>query len=377
MSIVETNNIETNNYWIYDGKLIFKPNFNECINEHYVLLLFLSKIDTIIFSEYDNLRIFLKFSDVVPNMYHKNFVRSKFNKKIEFEKYINIINITKIIFPNSFNQDVKLKNYYGLKYLVFGHEFDSILELEEGLEYLSFGYNFNQNLILLKSLKYVKFGSNFDRLIILSQSLEQLIFGSCFNQPIELNNNLKQLTFGQKFNQYIQLNDNLTRLTFSNNFNQYIQLNNNLTHLTFGNDFNQPIQLNNKLIYLVLGSCFNQDICLCESLKYLEINCNLINIINYLPNNLTELVLEYNFKLELNDLPNSIKSIKFYNSNYLYQLNNLPNSVEYLELPNGYNLQINKFPNKLKKIKCDCNYKFVDDFANKYDIELNIRYFQK
>ena len=65
-------------------------------------------------------------------------------------------------------------------------------------------------------------------------------------------------------------------------------------------------------------------------MTYLSINSNELNIINYLPNSITYLILGINnlpdsilylalgekFNHLLNDLPNSIIFIEFYNSKY-------------------------------------------------------------
>ena len=46
--------IETNDYWILDNKLIFKPKFNESIEKYYDLI---SNYDTLIFSNYNDVNI--------------------------------------------------------------------------------------------------------------------------------------------------------------------------------------------------------------------------------------------------------------------------------------------------------------------------------
>ena len=168
--------------------------------------------------------------------------------------------------------------------------------------------------------------------------------GSKFNQEVKLPENITQITFGESFNQKVILPENLTQITFGNCFNQKVILPENLTHITFGYEFSQEVNLPEKL-------------------KYLMIDCNNLNIINYLPNGLEELILGYNFDLELNNLPNFIKRIIFYiSSNYNKELNNLPNLLEYLELPKKYDKKISNIPNSLKTVKCYQNYKFINDF---------------
>jgi hypothetical protein len=90
---------------------------------------------------------------------------------------------------------------------------------------------------------------------------------------------------------------------------------------------------------------------------YLKINSNNKNLIDYLPESIEELVLDYNFDLELNDLPQSIKKISFNYSNYNKELNCLPSNIE---LPLFYNKEIVKYPNKLKTIKCFNEYKYIE-----------------
>ena len=59
----------------------------------------------------------------------------------------------------------------------------------------------------------------------------------------------------------------------------------------------------------------------------------------------------------------------YYNyGKYDKELNCLPEFVEYLELNNKYDKRIKKFPLNLKTIKCDKNYKYINDFKDKFDI---------
>ena len=131
-----------------------------------------------------------------------------------------------------------------------------------------------------------------------------------------------------------------------------------------------------------------------------------MNIIDYLPDSVEELVLEWGFNLELNDLPSSIKKLIINSDDYVHELNCLPNNLEYLKLPNKYtkiflkftplkyvilmiklifiknnlykvcmrliykgvNLlefqvydkEIKKYPKQLKTIKCHIAYKYID-----------------
>ena len=86
-----------------------------------------------------------------------------------------------------------------------------------------------------------------------------------------------------------------------------------------------------------LGYNFNQSLELPSSIKILLIECNHLFLMENLHNGIEELHLGYDFNLELNNLPNSIKKIKFnISSKYDKELNNLPKFLELLELPKNY-----------------------------------------
>jgi hypothetical protein len=130
----------------------------------------------------------------------------------------------------------------------------------------------------------------------------------------------------------------------SNKFNQIV----NLTHLIFNYCFNQIVdQTLPNLTHLTLGHNFNQLINLPTNIKHL----NFYNDNQYLMDN----------------LPNGIKEITFSTfCSYNEELNCLPKSVEYIKLNYNYNKKIVNIPNELTKIVCYKEYKFIDDFTNKY-----------
>ena len=70
---------------------------------------------------------------------------------------------------------------------------------------------------------------------------------------------------------------------YGSQFNQQVILHPNLTHLTFGHDFNQQVNL-------------------LFSVQFLELECNNVNIIDYLPDIVEEFIMGLNFNLELNNL---------------------------------------------------------------------------
>jgi hypothetical protein len=141
--------------------------------------------------------------------------------------------------------------------------------------------------------------------------------------------------------------------------------------LTFGDHFNQFVELPMSLTHLTLGNKFNQKVIIPYNLLYLKLYCNNLNLIENIPNNVEELELGMYFDLELNNLPNSIRIIRFsiYRfGDYDKELNNLVDSIEILELPKNYKKRIKNIPKCLKKIKLSKDYKYIDDFKD-YDIQ--------
>jgi len=129
-------------------------------------------------------------------------------------------------------------------------------------------------------------------------------------------------------------------------------LQNCLTHLTFDCEFNQEVNnLPTSITQLTFGSNFNQKIDIPFTIKYLKLDCNNLHIIDYLPDNNEELELGYDFNLELNNLPTSIKKITFNKfGKYNKELNCLPKFLECLQLPKNYNKKLLNISDNLKII---------------------------
>jgi hypothetical protein len=99
---------------------------------------------------------------------------------------------------------------------------------------------------------------------------------------------------------------------------------------------------------LTLGNSFNQELNIPSNIHILNLDKTNINLIENLTNNIEELNLGLFFNSELNNLPNSIKIIRFdIYSGYNLELNNLPKSLEILKLPINYN-------NKIKNLSTNC-----------------------
>ena len=71
----------------------------------------------------------------------------------------------------------------------------------------------------------------------------------------------------------------------------------------------------------------------------------------------------------MNNLPNSIKKIKFdIKSQYNKKLNNLPIGLEYLELGEYFDNPIINIRSNLLTIKCSKNYKYISNYLNMINV---------
>ena len=281
----------------------------------------------------------------------------------------------KVIFSNyELNEDLFDKyESNNLKNLIYiGSIFNNqIANLPNTLTYLTFGKYFNQQVNNLpNTLTYLTFGFYFNHQVDnLPNTLTYLTFSTYFNKPVDnLPNTLTHLTFGIYFNKPVDnLPNTLTHLTFDYYFNQPVdKLPNTLTYLTFCYIFNQPINnLPKTLIHLTFGQKFDKRVDLPLNILYLKLDCNNQYLINNLHNGIEELEFGFNFNLELNNLPSSIKKISFDKySSYNKELNCLSNFIESITLPKFYDKKILKIPKELKKVICFRAYKFIKDFDN-------------
>ena len=304
--------IETKDYWIIEDQFIFKPHFDSSINVYKNII---QQYNKLVFSDYDDVYICIETNNKYDYEYSGNFIKSKFNHQVNL-----LLNLT---------------------HITFGFNFNSQVDLPLNLIYLSFGFYFNSQ-------------------VDLPHNLTHLIFCGCFNQKVDLPPNLTYLSFATGFNQKVELPPNLVYINFGHYFNQEVILPSNLIHINFGDKFNQKVNLPPNLTHIHFGYYFNQKVDLPLGVIYLKINCNNKNLIDYLPDSIEELVLDEDFDLELNDLPQSIKKICFNCKFYNKELKCLPLNIEYIQLSINYNKEIVKYPNKLKTIKCSNKYKFIN-----------------
>ena len=105
------------NYWIYENKVIFKPNFNDNLDDYIDII---TKHNELIFSNYDDFTITIKTNNLYCYKYCYYYNKSKFDKQVIIPQ-----NITHLTFDWKFNQPVIIP---------------------QNVTYLTFGYRFNQKL---------------------------------------------------------------------------------------------------------------------------------------------------------------------------------------------------------------------------------------
>ena len=260
-------------YQIVDDKIIFKPQFNECLDNYSDII---SNQEILYFSNYNNPHLTFKNNNIFTLDKCHLYSRSLFNQSLG-NSLSKTHNLRKLTLGHNFNNslDYSLSKLYNLRILTFGSIFnqplgDSLLNLHN-LRELTFGDSFNRPLSdflpNLHNLRELTFGYYFNCSLDDSLSnlynLEELIFDSNFNQPLikffdnnngneapendldtDTNtdyfpgismskslsnlNNLRKLIFGQKFNQ--PLNSTLSNLV-------------SLQKLSLGSEFFQPIDI--------------------------------------------------------------------------------------------------------------------------------------
>src|SRR3990167_1789965 len=98
-------------YWIYENKIIFKPHFNNKLDNYLDII---SKCNELICSNYDDYNITIKTNNEYCNEYNKNYKYSKFAKQIIIPQ--NVIHLT---FGCYFNQQVIIPE--NVTHLTFGY----------------------------------------------------------------------------------------------------------------------------------------------------------------------------------------------------------------------------------------------------------------
>jgi len=113
-----------NNYWIVDDWLIFKPEFNDKLDEYYDMI---NKYNKIIFSNYNEHLIEIETN----NRWIKNyFLYSIFNQEINLS---NNNNLTDLYLGHDFNKKIDLSNNIHLTHLTFGCCFNQEIDLSNNI----------------------------------------------------------------------------------------------------------------------------------------------------------------------------------------------------------------------------------------------------
>src|SRR3990167_7270854 len=97
-------------YWIYENKIIFKPHFNNKLDNYLDII---SKCNELIFSNYDDYNITIKTNNEYCNEYNKNYKYSIFNQQVIIPQ-----NVTHLTFGCCFNQQVIIPQ--NVTHLIFG-----------------------------------------------------------------------------------------------------------------------------------------------------------------------------------------------------------------------------------------------------------------
>ena len=251
-------------YWIVDSAIIFKPSFNECLDDYIDIM---SNCRILIFSNYNDPHIALKNNNSCYHNDNDSYIESSFDQCLD-----NLLN---------------LKN---LEQLYLGVNFRSSL---------------NNSLLNLTNLKKLILSLRFDKPLDNSLSnlinLSELTFGSWFNQPLgdSLLNliNLRILKFGWFFNQ--PLGNLLSNL-------------HNLRELSLGKDFNQPIDIPDGIKKLTIGcNCPHIIDYLPSGIEELVLGLDFNSELDNLPSSIKKIkITNINFNKKLNNLPNQIETLE-------------------------------------------------------------------
>ena len=215
--------METKDYWIYENKIIFKPAFNDKLDNYLDII---SKYNELIFSNYDDYNITIKTNNKYCKKYNKNYKYSNFDKQV--------------IIPQN------------VTHLSFGREFNQQVIIPHNVTHLSFGWYFNQQVIIPQNVTHLTFGREFNQQVIIPQNVTRLTFGNHFNQQVNLPN-IK----------YLQID--------CNNIDVIENLPNSVEEIKFGEYFGLELQnLPNsiKKISFYYDSKFNKELnCLPEFIE--------------------------------------------------------------------------------------------------------------
>jgi len=87
-------------YWIHDDKFIFKPEFNEPIDKYVGVI---KNYSQLIFSDYDDLEIYIETNNKYLDKYDKNYKESKFNHLL-IKTLISLTSLKHLTFSNLYDK---------------------------------------------------------------------------------------------------------------------------------------------------------------------------------------------------------------------------------------------------------------------------------
>lgn len=225
----------------------------------------------------------------------------------------------------------------------FNNPLDTYYVIIRNYKKLYFGFSFNQPIILTKHLELFAISSLFNYPFDTTKNLITLILDYSFNQYIVLNKNICDLTFGFGYNKSLELTKNVRKLSFGVYFNHGLKLSKNLTSIVFGNSYSHPIVLTKCLRNVVMGynpktnALSNKIIltpnvlCLDAGIGYSHIHIEKPlhtlticfdnhHIIDNLPQGIKNIVLDGDFNLPLDNLPNDVIHVEICNYNYSHRI---------------------------------------------------------
>lgn len=296
-----------------------------------------------------NLKYEIKFSGVYEYDKVKN---SPFYDNIKFMKYkatnLDIPKkITHLTFENNFNEPIENK--------IDDNISGNLISLDLGC---NFNYPISEFISKCANIKDLRIGYWFNQpLNKIPTGITHLTLGNSYRSSLKniLPNSLTHITFGDNFNESLEniIPSNIKALKFGFSFNQSITgfIPNGTTHLFFDWMFDKQITGNipSSVIYLDVGRTTDTKN-LPQNLKYLGITCNsnfqtsdipqsvkhldlrLYNseIHGPIPNFITDLSLDFKFKLNPNSISTSVKTLTFKDKATGNIKNMIPDNVTHL-----------------------------------------------
>ena len=110
-----------NSYWIVGETIIFKPQFNECLDNYTDII---SNYKILYFSNYNDPLIAFKNNNEYNYNDYKLYTRSSFNQHLG-NSLLNLVDLKKLTFGFHFNHPLgnSLSNLVNLRVLTFGINF--------------------------------------------------------------------------------------------------------------------------------------------------------------------------------------------------------------------------------------------------------------